>query len=130
MVDGLSTQNEGLYIPAHNRSITHKSELLEHLISDEELTMLQSTNQDNVTQIFWGALGASLGAATPALQELRALGSESFTIVSLIECIVFFVGICVAFLMGVFWFNRSRGAKNLAARIRNRTRKTTISEKE
>ena len=84
--------------------------------------MLVSSNHGSVVQIFWGSLGAALGAAAPAIQELGLLGSNEFTWLSLVECGVFFIGLSIALLMGIFWKIGHKNTESLPTRIRNRTK--------
>lgn len=122
MSDITEPMPEGLF--NQSRNVTHNDEVLEHLITDEQLTMLDMSSRDHIVEIFWASLGLFFGSLLPALGSASMLFDQesSFSWVSLIECMICFAALVVAVLMAIFWWNRAQTSSTLIEDIRNRTK--------
>lgn len=105
------------------QAVTAAEESLYHLVTDDQLTMLDYSQRDPVVEILFTAIGAAIGSLAPAGQAIFALKEgQPFTMFDLLQCAIFAVALVVAGLMAVFWFRRGQASRGLVGKIRNQTK--------
>lgn len=99
--------------------------ILRHDISDEDLTLVSSSNRSFVQEVMWVSLGAFLGALAPAISALEEFNStyDNFNKWDLIECLVCFTSFVVFILMLIMRTTSNDLSKDKLQEIRDRTSK-------
>ena len=105
-------------------STTRPDKLIRHNISDEELTMISSSNRDYLLESIWGLFGLGAGLLFPSISSIRDAyflePNASLSLIDLLQIIFCSVSLIVAITIMVIRWRGNKDATNLVNEIRNR----------
>lgn len=121
-----SSTTASIGAPVRLRTLTYQDEVLEHWISDEELTRMSELRRDHVVEFFWAFFGTCVGSIGPFIEKLGKFSnnSQSIDVYDLISLIMFPLFFILTVIMAFFWRNSSSSNDDLITQIRNRAKIT------
>lgn len=112
-------------LPSPTRFVTHDEEVLGHLVSEEQLQMIEMGRRELIAETCLATAGGAVGAVVPAVGSILDFFNEDpavFDGLDLFQIVVFIFLLGAAIVSGVFWWAKARISSDIFKEIRGRSR--------
>lgn len=121
----ISTQESaGFVMPSAAMTVTFDDEEKRHLVSDDQLTLLENTRRDVAVEMCLIGIGACIGLVIPSAASWLKFFDEqdSFSIIDAVQSGLFFAAISASIVLGIVWRDRAHTGETMIKSIRERTK--------